>query len=107
MAELTGMVESLIDQAVEAGYVEPARAAGLRETVKSGNPNLAFDFLISHLDDTDARLAPAYFAHVVLVAYKLGVFTEPDPAVNETDVGTQRILRATVDRLDENVDYDE
>ena len=103
---LTDSVDRLIDRAVAEGHVETDRAAGLHETVNSGGPGRAFDVLVSHLDDTDARLSPEDFAHVVLIAYRLGVFTEPDPAVAENDVGAQRILRATIDRLNEGVDYD-
>ncbi|HIW62241.1 MAG TPA: hypothetical protein H9881_07285 [Candidatus Stackebrandtia excrementipullorum] len=106
MSGIVNMVDRLIDRAVGAGDVEPARAVGLREMVRSGNARLAFDFLISHLDDTEASVSPDYFAHVVLAAYKLDLFTEADPVVGETDVGAHRVLRATIDRVDENVTYD-
>jgi len=100
------IVVGLIERAVHVGQVEPDRAAGMLETVQSGKTMLAFDFLISHLDDTDVVISPDYFADVVLAAYKLGVFSEPDPADLATDMDANRILRATIDRLDEGVDYD-
>ncbi|MFD0556238.1 hypothetical protein ACFQ3B_04190 [Stackebrandtia endophytica] len=105
MSTVATIVVALIERAVQVGQVDPDRAAGMLETAQSSNTRLAFDFLISHLDDTDAVLTPSYFADVVLAAYKLGVFTEPDPDDREADLDTNRILRATIDRLDESVDY--
>ncbi|TWJ08289.1 hypothetical protein LX16_4514 [Stackebrandtia albiflava] len=99
-------VRRLITGAAELGRLEPDRVKTLQETATVGDPLLAFDFLVSHLDDADAALPPEYFAKVVLAAYKLGVFDELDSeTTSEPTIDGNRILRATIDRLDESVTY--